>query len=248
MNNFKNILSLVVLSIVFSACKKENMFDCFMKAGSNTTEIRNVAYFDQIFLYDNVNLIITQDTINEVMIEGGKNLLKKIRTSVKGNILEIRNNNKCNWSRNYKNKINVNVKVKALSYIEYWGSGNISTINAITVPHLRIDSHDGSGTITLNLNTKKVELVIHTGPANFIVTGKSDQNYAYSTGNGVIDCRDLASNYCFMVNSSTADFYTNPKDHIDAEIKYLGNVYYMGNPPIKNQKLYNNAKGRLLKY
>ena len=98
------------------------------------------------------------------------------------------------------------------------------------------------------MNNNKVELVIHTGPANFIVVGKTDQNYAYSTGNGIIDCRNLASNYCYMVNASTADFYTNPKDHIDAEIKYLGNVYYMGNPPVKNQRLHNNAKGRLLKF
>lgn len=248
MNNVIKIFLLVLLSIVFFGCKKENMFDCFMKAGSNTTETRNVEYFDKIYLYDNVNLIITQDTINEIQVDGGKNLLKNIKTTVKNNVLEIRNNNKCNWARSYKSKINVNIKIKALSYIEYWGSGNISTTNAITVPHFRIDSHDGSGTITLNMNNLKTELVIHTGPADFVVSGITDQNYTYSTGNGVIDCRNLISNYCYAVNESTTDFYINPKNHIDAEIKYLGNVYYMGNPPIKNERIHNNAKGRLLKF
>src|SRR3972149_5567093 len=86
-----------------SACKKDKP-DCFKSTGDLVREQREVGDFSSMEVYNNVNVVISQDTLNQVIIEAGENLLEEITTEINGATLVIRNNNKCNWVRSYKKK------------------------------------------------------------------------------------------------------------------------------------------------
>ena len=75
------------------------MGDCFKSTGKIVDEYRAVQQFNEIQVMNNINLFITYDTIQEIRVEAGKNLVNLIKTDVNNNRLIIKNNNKCNWIR-----------------------------------------------------------------------------------------------------------------------------------------------------
>jgi hypothetical protein len=97
--------SIMTISLFSLSCNKENRCDCFKSTGDITSESRNISDFKKIILEDNINLYITPDTIYSLTIEAGAHLLKSIKTEVTDSCLILKNENKCNWVRNYKDKI-----------------------------------------------------------------------------------------------------------------------------------------------
>ena len=107
----KNIPLLAVLLIYMllnEGCKKAGVCDCFKGTGEISTEERQLPTFTSVYVEDNVNLIFVEDTVQKVIVEAGKNLLKNIKTEMIGDQLQIRNINKCNFVRKYDIPINVN--------------------------------------------------------------------------------------------------------------------------------------------
>ena len=67
----------------------------------------------------NVNLYLRQANENKLVLESGTNLMAKIITEVNSNgVLEIRNENQCNWVRSYDKPINVYLEFKDLDSLE----------------------------------------------------------------------------------------------------------------------------------
>src|SRR5437868_14955643 len=101
----KNLSFLFILSMpFFTSCKKKG---CFDSEGKVIMVTRNIAAFHQVELIDNINLILTQDTVEQIKIEAGENLQPNISTDVQNGILTIRNNTACNWIRKLSETINV---------------------------------------------------------------------------------------------------------------------------------------------
>src|SRR3954465_11217106 len=100
---FFRISILVFLSslIFFSSCKKENRCDCIKRTGDIVTEIRSLKAFDRLQVEENVNVFLTQDSIQEVKVEAGEHLISLVETAIVDGTLTIRNKNKCNWARAY---------------------------------------------------------------------------------------------------------------------------------------------------
>jgi len=129
------------------------MCDCFKGTGKVITETRTPSDYTRIELNDNINLVITQDSINKISVEGGEKLLPNIQTEFVDNKLIIKNNNKCNWVRSYKNKFTVYVSAKSLKRIEYFGSGNITSTNTLVADTLEINCPESAEKIDIMANT-----------------------------------------------------------------------------------------------
>src|SRR5664279_908967 len=84
---------LLCLQVLACSCKRDG---CTLSPGTRTRETRNLSSFNEIILYDKINLVVTQDSVQRVTVEAGENLVPGIRTDVANNILTIKNNNKCN--------------------------------------------------------------------------------------------------------------------------------------------------------
>jgi hypothetical protein len=221
------LTAILSLLVIFSACKKEH---CFKSAGNWISEDRLLENFGKIVLYDNINLYITQDTVNRLSIQGGSHIIPYVLTEVKDGVLTIRDENSCNWLRSYKKKINVFLQCKTLFMIEYRGAGEVKSMNTIVSDSVELNFWDGSGCISLNLDCRMVRVHQHTGCGDAELSGRTTNASYYNRGNGQLRSRNLISDYTDIDAKCTNDSYIYAGNTLFARIGYIGNVYYAGHP------------------
>lgn len=227
-----NIFLLICLStglIGLVSCNKGGV--CVSNSGSVIMQERAVAPFDSIDLADNVNLILTQDTVDKITVEAGSKVIGGIKTDILNRQLNIRNLNTCNWLRSYDKPLNVHVSVKNLWKIYYNGSGNISSTNTLKGDSVKIEIWGGCGSVNLDLDYNKGWFGMFMGTADFNLHGKCDMTSFYLNNMGLCQATALVSKYCVVTSRGSNDCYVNVKVSIWAIIENIGSVYYTGDPP-----------------
>jgi hypothetical protein len=204
------------------------MCDCLKSTGDIATETRSINGFNKISVEDNINLFITEDSIFSLTVEAGSNLISLIKTDVTDSCLYLKNNNRCNWVRNFKDKVNVYLTCRKINGITYKGSGNITATDTLHVNNFQLDDWNGSGTIDLILAGNRTAINLHTGPADLSVRGTSALTYLYFAGNGKADLQHFVSDFCFVNNKSTNSCYVNAAKELYAKISSIGDIYYTG--------------------
>ncbi|MCF8233391.1 MAG: DUF2807 domain-containing protein [Bacteroidales bacterium] len=236
---------LVMIALGFNSCEENPVGDCFKSTGRIVTEEREGGSFNFIYLNDNVNLILTQDTINSIAVEAGENLIDGVETSLHNNQLRILNHNSCKWVRSYEHEVNVHVHLKRLDSIEYRSSGDLTSTNALVNDSVLLNIRQGSGSINLKLNVAQSKLYEHYGTADLHISGKSTVTYIYAASYGPFYCSELDSKFTYINNKGTNDCYVRAEVELGASIEYLGNIYYYGNPESILKTI--SGEGKLIK-
>jgi len=230
---------IILIVVVLCSCKKGNKWDCLNSTGEIIMEERAVTDFNEIRISDNINVILTQDTVNKVVMEAGENLLEKIEVEVNGVVLTLKNNNKCNWTRSYKKQINAYITVKDLATITHDGYGRVTGTNTIIMDSLVIHMNS-NGDIELDIDADYFHADTHeTG--DLILSGKVWSFGVWTSGNTWIKCENLVSKYAYIQTNSTGDCNVHSNYLLDIVLNSIGNVNYSGNPSIVTIK--NNGKG-----
>lgn len=243
----KKVILFLIILVFIDSCSKEKRCDCLKSTGAVITEERTVTPFNQIKIEDKINLFLKQDTFYSVKVEAGENLLYDIITEVNDSMLEIRNNNHCNWVRSYKPEINVYVTFKNIWHLIYLkGAGKVITEDTIRTDSFRLDNLEGTGSLNFFINADETFFILHTGPADLTVKGKTNYSYLYTAGNGPTDMTEYNSKIVCITSKSTADSYVWVTDEIDVWIDYVGNIYYKGNPSVITHNY--TGSGRLIPF
>lgn len=240
----RSLTSYIVLFLTLAglaACQKP---ECFDSAGEVSSVERKAVAFHQIDIFDNIDLVLSQDSIEKIRVEAGANLQPNIATEISDGVLLIRNNTTCKWLRSPSEKITVYVSFKTLDRINFNGSGNVRSTDTLRLPQLRISSETGAGNVELTVNTGLLMAYIHHENADYIMHGIADQCHSYTNARGTIDFSDLKVRYYNIGYSAPKNTVIQATERIDAEIYFKGNVYYKGNPEVKT--IYHDA-GRLIK-
>lgn len=233
MNNVSRNFQLCFITLgllTLLGCKRDNINDCFTNAGAVIEEGRPVTYFEEVDLYDNVNLVIEQGTDFSIRIKGGENLLSAITTEISDSVLTIHNTMECNWVRDYENEITVYITSPFLKSIRYESSGDVDTDGVLTIEELELNAWGGSGSINLDVDCNILNLGLHYGTVDFHVTGRAITTTIYANSFGPFYCGELNSNIVFIRNSGTNNCYIHANHILGAEITSVGNIYYTGNP------------------
>jgi len=236
---------IIGIPLIMSGCAK-NGGACLSTTGPMIRQARNVPYFNLIDLQDNVNLILTTDTANYVKVEAGQNIINGVTTNVADGRLIIRNNNKCNWLRDYSRPVNVYASVNKLWKIIYNGSGDIKTTGTLTQDSLRIEVMGGCGTIEVTLDLWQGSFTLGTGTVGFILHGVCAISSVYSGDFGLFDARDMKTGYTFITSKGSNDCYVQVVNSLEATIGSIGNIYYSGDP--KSIKTQINGSGEVLPF
>ena len=225
-------LTLIITVLLFaSSCKKGTVTNCFNNTGEIINQEREIESFKNILLKDNVNLILKKSETTSIRVEAGSNIISGIVTDVvKNGVLEIRNDNSCNWIRSFDSPINVYLNYVDIDTLEYRSIGDITTIDTIITDSLWINVMEGAGQIKMNLDVVRLYCSLHYGTADIILSGKCGLSYIYSASFGLIDLIDLNTDLVYVNNRSSNDIYLNAKIHLGATIENIGNIYYTGNP------------------
>ena len=213
-----------------NACKKENMCDCLKSTGSNTTDYRNISGFTKIDLHNNVDLIITPGKTFDCKVTAGRHLVDMITTEVSGQTLVIKNKNKCNWVRSFKNKFTVEVSMPVLEALYYDGSGTVTSTDTIRTGYFTMNGWNCSGSVRLLLNCQAAWLALNSGTSDLTATGYSGTSYIYSGSTGPLHCHNLSSDFTYITNNSTNDCYVSVQKEMNADLPLTGNIYYSGKP------------------
>lgn len=217
------------LILTFFSCGKDS--SCLKNTGKQQIEDRSiVSNITEIILKDNIDLVLTQDSIPSLKVEGGENLLPYINTTINGNTIEITNDNNCNFLRSYDKPVTVYLSIPNIHFIDYTGYGNITTTNTFNLYYLKFDTKGGTGSINMSLNVEDLEIKGHTGPADFTISGKADKVFIFSGGQGWFYMENLLANSMHVSHEGTGDVIVNVKNDLRVELRSLGNVVYYGNP------------------
>ena len=245
MGKFKgeSLITPILLCTIFSACKKENRCDCIKRTGSIVTETRQINGFDKILVEDNVTVFIRQDSVFEVKVEAGENIVPLVKTEVSNGTLFVRNNNRCNWTRSYDKPLKVYIKMPVIKYITSDGTADIKSLNTITTDVFDVQTKN-SGNIELTVNNAKVISHMH-GSGDLTLRGRTGEHACDIGGTAFLNCKDLQTDITWVHTFTTGLCYVSTFNLI-CFIDNIGDVYCYGNP-LTVQKVKNGAGQLYLK-
>lgn len=198
-------------------------------------QTRNVESFTVVSLGISGELIIRQGNKTEVVLEGSKETLERIETTVDGNRLKIRTKNG-QWHRNYS-RVKVYVTVKNFEGASVSGSGDMRSDGMLRGENIDL-SVSGSGNIDLDLEADKVDMSI-SGSGEIHIAGKSNEGELTISGSGKLYALDFAAETYNIRISGSGDARVNVSKSITSKISGSGTVRYKGNP----DKVYNHSSG-----
>lgn len=232
-------------ALLLSSCSKDHLFDFTKSTGPVVSETRQCNSFSRLHLDDNVDIILHTDTTPFLKVTAGQNLLEGIITEVSENTLYVKNENRCNWVRSFKNRYTVEVGLAQPEMISYYGSGTVTCADTIRSDDFTFDCWNGSGSVDLLLDCGTVRLSIHNGRCDLRASGESGVTYLFLNDTGYLLTGDLRSGYCYVRNSGTGDILLNVEKELGVEIFYYGSVFYRGDPYRIDRNI--TGSGRLIK-
>lgn len=238
----KTGFAILFASVLIFSCNKEQAPDCFQKAGEKKIIRREPGSWQSIELRDYLQIELVDSAAQFIEIEGPGNLLNDIVTRVESGVLLISNDNTCNFVRSYKHRITVRIFSPSFSDIQNYGTGDITSINTLQAPVMKIDNRDAAGVITLSVDADTTTIATHTGVCDVSVQGVSQITQLFNQGLGIIDARHLQTTDAFVNNSSINDVYVNSNGYFYAHIVYSGNIYYNGAPNYIEEDIVGNGK------
>lgn len=240
----KKILLVLSLVLLFS-CEKPG--DCVESLGDITTKEVAVTPFTRVEIHKGIELIVSQGPEYKVVIETGENIIDDIEVTQIGNILSCRNNNTCNWVREY-GVTKVYVTAPDLSDIYSKSERNVSSVGALTYPVLRLfsldkdgDGLEGAGTGDFFINVNNSQLVIQTNNVSrFYISGTTTQGlFEFYAGDSRIEAQDLTIQNLEVFHRGSNDMIVKPIQSITGKMVSTGNIILKNNPPLLDvQQLY----------
>lgn len=184
-------------------------------------------------------ILVSNKDNNSVSLEGNEDVVSKITTEIKNGVLEISLPQNFDYKSSKKHSVTIKVPYyTSLQKIYMIGSGSVTSRNTIS-SNVKLYL-EGSGSISLNLNTARNEACV-LGSGKIMLTGNVQDFECKVIGSGNIDARNLqSSNVEVLVSGSgNADVVSNKA--IKGIISGTGNVAYAGNP--KEQDLKRSGQG-----
>ena len=223
---------IVLLSIIVFSCKKSEDRSCFKFVGDSSTKIISLGKTDSLYLYDNIIYTLVPDTVNFVELKGGENLLNHIECLSFNEKLEVRNNNKCNFLRSYKKKVEAFIHVKEIRYIHYEGTENLFNKDTLKSGELRLIIRDGAGPVELTVENGYMSAAVTHGWGNFTLHGMAYSAFLNCSTNSYCNTTNLNVETSLKVYSTTGGDMTVNAEGTDfhATIKRDGNILYTGVP------------------
>ncbi|MBL4662646.1 MAG: DUF2807 domain-containing protein [Flavobacteriaceae bacterium] len=238
MKRLKSFSYLLVL-VLFWSCNTEDGLNCFQAAGDIIQQEYEVKIFEKILVRERVQLIISEGPVQKVVIETGENLLNDIIVTSINNTLSIKNDNGCNLVRDY-GITKVIVTSPNITEIRNSSGLTVESDGVLNYPELLLLSEDEDnqdqfhidGDFRLDLNIGILGLV-GTGISNFYLTGAANEaRFEIFNGDGRIEAQDLLINDLIIYHRGTQKMIVHPINSITGEIRGLGDVISVNEPPI----------------
>ncbi len=185
---------------------------------------------------------------NEFKVEviAGKNIIHNIKTKVTGDVLNIEDNNTCNFVRGYKHTVKVNVTMPHIIKAVNYGVGSLTFDAGFKQDSLSVRA-ESSGDIYINGTYKKIQTSSH-GNGDIYVSGECEQLNVYCFGTNFLEAMNLRiKSYAYIANQSLGDCNINASQTplIQYVISNSGNINYKGLPVKIEGDIYSGVRGKV---
>lgn len=188
----------------------------------------NIGDFDEIKVYDLINVELIQDEENKAFITGDNT-----------NDVEILNKNgtlkiKMRLGQNFEgNKTVVTLHYKTLEVIDGNEGSYISSEELLKQPTIELRAQEGS-IIKLSLDVEESKVKAVTGGEIQLTGNVLKQDISLNTG-GIFQGKDLTSESTYVAVKAGGEASINASELADIKIRAGGDVYIYGNPKRVNE-------------
>lgn len=229
---FKSSLVFVLLVFVYS-CKKSEDRTCFKKWGKDSTREVSLPAFDKLEVYEQIEVVLIQDSSNRLVIIGGENVVNFVEFEVDSDKkLVLRNKNKCNFLRSYDKKIKVEIHFTELINVYFEGTEPMYSKDTLTSDYFTLFVRDGAGSIDLTLKSKVINAEVAHGWGDYTLKGKTDYARIAAKSNGFCNTYGLDVSDSLFVFCQTSSIMKVRADQIPMRVTMINNgiVEYKGIP------------------
>lgn len=239
------------LMMVLVSCNNENAPDCFQEAGEIVRQEVNLDAFTKITVFENSNLILKQGDVQKVEIETGEFLLNEVTAKVEGDRLLIRNENGCNFTRDYGlTKVYVTspniTEIRSSTGLPIKSDGVLgyASLKLFSESFIDPEAETTDGEFSLEVDAENIEIVVN-GIAYFNLSGNVENfSITVAAGDSRIEAKNLIANTVNLNHRGTNDLQVNPQQSITGVIRGTGDVISFNQPStIEVEELYT---GRLI--
>ena len=225
----KSILVFSGLAFLFlQSCMIDIFDESIYGEGPVETIERNIGNFTGIKVSAGIDVFLTQGDNTKVEVVADENLHKVIRTEIKGNVLHVYSEINIRKAKSKK----VYVTCKEIEKLGVSSAGDLTGQNKIETDFLDI-SLSSAGDLDIEVEAKQIECSISSS-GNARLSGFAEELYARLSSAGNLKAYELITKKCKVRVSSAGDAKIHVTEELDASVSSAGNVYYMGDPKIKN--------------
>jgi hypothetical protein len=199
---------------------------------SQETIQRELGDFDEIKIFNGLNVTLKKDTNPSIKITG-KKANEVVVKNVNGRLkLSMRFPETFN---SYEVEVIINYS-EDLSVIDVNEGSYVTSNTTLKQQHVELKAQEGA-IINLDIDVKYLEVKSVTG-AFIIVSGMAENQNAEGTTGGSYKAYDLKSNYATIISSTGSVARVSVSELLDAEVRLGGTVFYRGNPKdVKEKKI-----------
>lgn len=225
---------LLMVLPLFLGCDTGITPECFKTMGSIVLYDADVENFTSIRLGVGVELIITDGAEQNVRIQTGENIKQYISAQVIDGELILKNDNNCNWVRDYKSTT-VYVTTPNLEKIYSASQFGVKSNGVLNFPSLTLQSgiftETASGTFELDVNCQNLT-VDDNQDCYFMINGTVENlSVNFYSGNSRFDGSGLIAQKLNIFHRSSNDIIANVQQEV------TGTLYSTGNLVLTNQPL-----------
>ncbi len=229
----------IAITVLFFGCDSENALNCVKTSGSIVTVEMDFPAFTKIDVGHRVQLIIQQGDEQKVVLETGENLQGKIDIQVIDDRLVIVDNNNCNLFRDYGIS-KVLVTSPNISEIRNSSGLTVESRGVLSYPSLTLlsddtlneDAFNTDGDFILTIDVVDFHIIANN-LSNFFITGSATiANIGLHGGDSRFEGQNFIIGDLYIFQRSTNKMFVNPQQSIRGEIRGIGDVISLNQPPI----------------
>ncbi len=213
------LISLIVILPLINSC-----FYGIRGNGKTVKTEREAQNFNSIKISDGLNLILTQDTTEKVLVKADENLQKIIKTDVSNGELKI-------YSTEHifnPSSVKVYVTVKNLKEITSSSGSDVESPSVLNSSDFKVLSSSGSD-VVLKLSCSELEVNSSSG-SDVTLSGKTGKLIIVSSSGSDTNAEKMSSDTCTVSASSGSDVRVTVSGRIEVHASSGADITVHGNP------------------
>jgi len=235
--HIRYLYSLILLLLL--ACDTEDGFDCLQTDGDIITSTLNLSSFTRIQFEDDIRVELRQGETQEVILETGENLISDLNIFVNDGTLIAQNENGCNIFREFGVTV-LHITAPNITDIRNASAFEIRSVGTLNYPNLRLESTvrpnlddpNKVGDFFLDIASEDLRIIAN-GMSRFFISGTSTTvNVNFSDEFPLLEAENLLIQELTFRQVSSAHMRVNPQQSIIGEIRGVGDVIAVNQPPV----------------